>query len=149
MSRFSLASVSSLLRKVCVVQPGSRSALYRRPYSQNANDLQPKVTVNQTHANQLYRNEMKPSDFDKKVLLWTGRYKTKEDIPEYVSSETLASSRNKLRIKVAMGMIAATLIGCVFMVWSGKKALREDRTLVHMNMEKKAKWREEVEKEKH
>lgn len=27
----------------------------------------------------------RPSDFDKKLLIWTGRFKRKEDIPEQVS----------------------------------------------------------------
>ncbi|XP_077303313.1 protein FAM162B-like [Lithobates pipiens] len=148
MSRLSLASVSSLLRNVCAVQPGSRPLLYRRPYSHNTNDLQPKVIVNQTPgANQSYRNQTKPTDFDKKVLVWAGRYKRRENVPEYVSVEAIANARGKLRIRICMAMIVGTLTGCLLMVWSGKKAVKEEQTLLQRNIERKAKWKEEVKKE--
>ncbi|KAM9324027.1 protein FAM162B-like [Gastrophryne carolinensis] len=96
----------------------------------------------------LYKHEIKPTDFDKKILLWTKRYKKAEDIPEYVTWEAISSARSNMRVKICMAMIAATLIGCIFMVRSGKQALKEDRTLLQKNMERKAKWKEEAEQER-
>lgn len=143
-----LNSPLTIFRPVSV-QSGSRTLLYRRPYSHNTNDLQPKGTANQTQGvNHLYRNQTKPSDFDKKVLVWTGRYKRRENIPEYVSVEAIANARGKLRIRICMAMIVGTVMGCVLMVWSGKKAVKEEHTLLQRNIEKKAKWREEVKKER-
>lgn len=80
--------------------------------------------------------------------MWTGRYKRRENIPEYVSVEAIANARGKLRIRICMAMIVGTVMGCVLMVWSGKKAVKEEHTLLQRNIEKKAKWREEVKKER-
>lgn len=96
----------------------------------------------------MYRSKIKPSDFDKKIFLWTGRYKKIEDIPEYVSPESISNARSKLRVKVAMGMVLATIVGCIVMVVSGKKAAREEKTILQLSMEKKAKLKEEGEREK-
>ncbi|XP_032847775.2 protein FAM162B [Tyto alba] len=94
-----------------------------------------------------FRNERKPTDFDKKVLVWAGRFKKKEDIPKYISSEVLDAARNSVRIKVCYIMIALTLLGCLAMVITGKEAAKKDHTLLRANIEKKAKWKAEVEKD--
>ncbi|XP_010157065.1 PREDICTED: protein FAM162B-like [Eurypyga helias] len=93
-----------------------------------------------------FKNDRRPTDFDKKVLVWAGRFK-KEEIPKHVSSEVLDAARNSVRIKVCYIMIALTLLGCLAMVITGKEAAKKDHTLLRMNMEKKAKWRAEVEKD--
>ncbi|XP_074690758.1 protein FAM162B-like [Strix aluco] len=94
-----------------------------------------------------FRNDRSPTDFDKKVLVWAGRFKKEEDIPKYISSEVLDAARNRVRIKVCYIMIALTLLGCLAMVITGKEAAKKDHTLLRMNTEKKAKWRAEVEKD--
>ncbi|KAM5145287.1 protein FAM162B-like [Mantella aurantiaca] len=147
MARLSLVSITSLLRNSA--RPRSRPVLPRRLYSQDAKDLQAKAANSQAlSGQQLFRNERKPSDFDKKVLVWSGRYKKPGDIPEYVSSESISAAKSNIRVKVCIAMIAGTIIGCIFMVISGKKALREDRTLVQINLEKKMKWKQEAERER-
>lgn len=30
-------------------------------------------------------NERRPTNFDKKVLVWAGRFKKEEDIPKYIT----------------------------------------------------------------
>uniref|UniRef100_A0A8V5H952 Uncharacterized protein n=1 Tax=Melopsittacus undulatus TaxID=13146 RepID=A0A8V5H952_MELUD len=62
-------------------------------------------------------------------------------------SELLEAARSNVRIKVCYIMIALTILGCVAMVITGKEAAKKDQTLVRMNIEKKARWRAEVEKE--
>ncbi|KAM6253540.1 protein FAM162B-like isoform 1-T4 [Porphyrio hochstetteri] len=94
-----------------------------------------------------FRNDRRPTNFDKKVLVWAGRYKKEEDIPKYISSEVLDAARNSVRIKVCYIMIALTLLGCLAMVITGKEAAKKDHTLLRINTEKKAKWRDEVEKD--
>ncbi|NXE61324.1 F162A protein, partial [Calcarius ornatus] len=93
----------------------------------------------------VFRNERRPTNFDKKVLVWSGRFKKEEDIPKYISSEVLDTARNMARIKVCYIMIALTVLGCVTMIISGKEAAKKDQTLLRINAEKKAKWRAEVE----
>ncbi|NWR75278.1 F162B protein, partial [Centropus unirufus] len=93
------------------------------------------------------RNDRRPTNFDKKVLVWAGRFKKEEDIPKHISSEVLSAARNSVRIKVCYIMIALTLLGCLAMVITGKEAAKRDHTLLKMNVEKKARWRAEVEKD--
>ncbi|NXT12765.1 F162B protein, partial [Prunella fulvescens] len=93
-----------------------------------------------------FRNERRPTNFDKKVLVWSGRFKKEEDIPRHISSEVLNTARNIARIKVCYIMIALTVLGCVTMIITGKEAVKKDQTLLRVNAEKKAKWRAAVEK---
>ncbi|XP_042336005.1 protein FAM162A-like, partial [Sceloporus undulatus] len=94
-----------------------------------------------------FRNERRPTEFDKKILLWTKRFQKEEDIPPLLSVEVLKAAHSQLRIWVCYFMIALTLLGCVAMVVSGKRAAKRDDTLLKRNAEKKAKWRMEREKE--
>ncbi|XP_029955546.1 protein FAM162B [Salarias fasciatus] len=90
----------------------------------------------------------KPSDLDKKILIWTGRFKTVEQIPETVSFEMLDAARNKIRVKAAYLMMAITIGACLVTVFFGKRAARRNESLTSHNMEKKARWREEVQRER-
>ncbi|XP_027636036.1 protein FAM162B-like [Falco biarmicus] len=94
-----------------------------------------------------FKNDRSPTNFDKKVLVWAGRFKKEEDIPKHISSEVLDAARSSVRIKVCYIMIALTLLGCLAMVITGKEAAKRDHTLLRMNIEKKAKWKAEVEKD--
>ncbi|XP_068268217.1 protein FAM162B-like [Nyctibius grandis] len=94
-----------------------------------------------------FKHDRRPTNFDKKVLVWAGRFKKEEDIPKHISSEVLDAARNSVRIKVCYIMIALTLLGCLAMVITGKEAAKRDHTLLRMNIEKKAKWRAEADEE--
>ncbi|NXB31463.1 F162B protein, partial [Eulacestoma nigropectus] len=94
-----------------------------------------------------FRNERRPIDFDKKVLVWSGHFKKEEDIPRHISSEVHDTARNIVRIKVCYIMIALTVLGCVTMIITGKESAKKDQTLLRVNTEKKAKWKAEVEKD--
>lgn len=89
-----------------------------------------------------------PSDFDKKILLWAGRFKSREQIPATISFEMLDAARNKVRVKVCYLMMALTIVGCLTMVILGKQAAKRHESLTSMNLEKKARWREEMLREK-
>lgn len=80
--------------------------------------------------------------------MWAGRFKSPEQIPETISFETLDAARNKLRVRACYVMIALTLGACLVMVISGKQAAKRHESLTSMNLEKKAKWREEMQKER-
>ncbi|XP_078542076.1 protein FAM162B-like [Lissotriton helveticus] len=94
-----------------------------------------------------YRNERRPTTFDKKILLWSGRFKKEEDIPEMVSYELMNAAQSKMRVMTCYVMIALTIVGCVVMVISGKDAVKKENTLMKRNMEKRAKWKAEKELE--
>ncbi|KAM6900375.1 protein FAM162B [Xenentodon cancila] len=89
----------------------------------------------------------KPTEFDKKIFIWSGRFKTVDQIPETVSFEMIDSARNKIRVKAAYVMMAATIGACLLMVFAGKRAAGRNESLTAHNMEKKAKWREELRRE--
>ncbi|PKK24601.1 protein FAM162B [Columba livia] len=94
-----------------------------------------------------FKNDRRPTNFDKKVLVWAGRFKKEEDIPKLISSEVLDAARSSVRIKVCYIMIVLTVLGCLAMVITGKEAAKRDHTLLRMNIEKKAKWKAEVGKD--
>nr|XP_056705207.1 protein FAM162A [Euleptes europaea] len=87
----------------------------------------------------------KPSEWDKRFLLWTGRYKKAEDIPETMSFEIIDAARNKMRVRMGYVMIVLTIVGCIVMVISGKQAVARHESLTSQNLEKKARWRQEAE----
>nr|XP_057916131.1 protein FAM162B isoform X1 [Doryrhamphus excisus] len=89
----------------------------------------------------------RPSQLDKKILVWSGRYKGAEEIPEFVSFETLDAARNRVRVKACYVMMAATIGGCLLMVILGKRAASRHESLTDQNMKKKAKWREDLQRE--
>ncbi|XP_066227900.1 protein FAM162B [Saccopteryx leptura] len=88
--------------------------------------------------------EHKPSQFDKKILLWTGRFKAVEDIPPRIPPEMIDAARNKARVKACYIMIGLTIIACFAVIASAKRAVERHESLTSWNLAKKAKWREEA-----
>ncbi|NXL46490.1 F162A protein, partial [Podilymbus podiceps] len=86
----------------------------------------------------------KPTDWEKRFLLWAGNFKKPEDIPETVSIETIRAAKTTLRVKFSYVMIALTILGCIVMVIKGKQAVKRHESLISINLEKKAQWREEA-----
>ncbi|XP_073529291.1 protein FAM162B [Phyllobates terribilis] len=88
----------------------------------------------------------KPNSFDKKILKWTGRYKSEDDIPSTIPLEMLVRARNKARIQACYIMIAITVVACFAVIASGKKAAARHESLTSLNLAKKEKWRKESQK---
>lgn len=86
----------------------------------------------------------KPTDWERKILIWSGRFKKEDEIPETVSFEMLDAAKNKMRVKISYLMIALTVAGCILMVIEGKKAAKRHESLTSLNLEKKARLREEA-----
>ncbi|XP_025921731.1 protein FAM162B [Apteryx mantelli] len=86
----------------------------------------------------------KPSKFDKKILLWTGRFKTEDEIPPRIPPEMLDRARNKARVKACYIMIGLSIVACFAVIASAKKAAARHESLTSWNMAKKAKWRREA-----
>ncbi|XP_075720360.1 protein FAM162B [Rhinoderma darwinii] len=87
----------------------------------------------------------KPNEFDKKILKWTGRYKSEDDIPSTIPLEMLVRARNKARIQACYIMIIITVVACFAVIASGKKAAARHESLTSLNLAKKEKWRKETE----
>eukprot|EP00062_Callorhinchus_milii_P025296 gi/632986129/ref/XP_007910063.1/ PREDICTED: protein FAM162B-like [Callorhinchus milii] len=88
-----------------------------------------------------------PSNMDKRLLLWAGRFKREEDIPAVVSFEMIDAARNKMRVKACYAMVLLTVLACIGTVIAGKKAAGRQESLTAMNMEKRARWKEEAQRE--
>uniref|UniRef100_A0A8C5PIU4 Family with sequence similarity 162 member B n=1 Tax=Leptobrachium leishanense TaxID=445787 RepID=A0A8C5PIU4_9ANUR len=86
----------------------------------------------------------KPTKFDKKILMWTGRFRSEEEIPPTIPVQMLAKAKNKARIKACYIMIGLTIIACFVVIVSGKKAAARQESLTSLNLAKKAKWRQEA-----
>ncbi|XP_048396238.1 protein FAM162B [Stegostoma tigrinum] len=89
----------------------------------------------------------KPSSFDKKMLVWSGRFKREADIPAAVSFEMIDAARNKMRVKASYFMVIMTVVACIGTIISGKKAANRHESLTSINMAKKARWKEEKQQE--
>ncbi|RMC07621.1 hypothetical protein DUI87_17097 [Hirundo rustica rustica] len=87
----------------------------------------------------------KPTEWERRFLLWAGYFKKPEDIPETVSLDTLRAAQTKLRVKFSYVMIALTIVGCITMVVQGKQAVKRHESLTSINLEKKAQWKAEAE----
>lgn len=57
-------------------------------------------------------------------------------------------ARNRMRIRLANYMMAATLIACIFVSISGKRARDRGESVVQMNLDWHKQIKEESEKEK-
>ncbi|XP_077202446.1 protein FAM162A [Paroedura picta] len=87
----------------------------------------------------------KPTDWDKKTLLWTGRFKKAEDIPEILPPEVISSARNKIRVQISYLMMISVVLGCLGIVIFGKRAAARHESLTSLNLERKAHLRKEAE----
>ncbi|XP_016931052.4 UPF0389 protein CG9231 [Drosophila suzukii] len=76
-----------------------------------------------------------PNNLERKMLVWTGKYKTAAEVPNFVSQDVMERCRNKMRIRLANIMIALTAVGCAIMVYSGKQAAKRGESVTKMNLE--------------
>ncbi|XP_014200966.1 protein FAM162B isoform X3 [Pan paniscus] len=67
--------------------------------------------------------QRRPSQFDKKILLWTGRFKSMEEIPPRIPPEMIDTARNKARVKACYIMIGLTIIACFAVIVSAKRVV--------------------------
>ncbi|KAH8295761.1 hypothetical protein KR018_007765 [Drosophila ironensis] len=87
---------------------------------------------------QLMRQTIKnhePNNLERKMLVWSGKYKSPAEVPNFVSQEEMERCRNKMRIRLANIMIGLTAIGCAIMIYSGKQAAKRGESVSKMNLE--------------
>ncbi|XP_060527351.1 UPF0389 protein CG9231 [Cylas formicarius] len=85
----------------------------------------------------------KPTNWEKRYLVWTGRFKNIEEIPELLPHATIDKARNRMRIKAANYMILGTILGCCLMVFLGKEDAKRGDTLVKRNLD----WHKQLKEE--
>lgn len=89
----------------------------------------------------------KVNEFEKKLLVWFGKYKTAEEIPGYVSQDKVERVRNKFRIRVANIMMALTFLGCGLMIFKGRKAVERGESVLKMNQDWHKEYNEKAQAE--
>ncbi|XP_071501168.1 uncharacterized protein [Diadema antillarum] len=74
------------------------------------------------------------SNFDKRLLVFFGKYKTVGEVPDTVSVHLVNSIRNKFRIYVNIFIGILTMLGCVAMIYRGHQRAGKGETLAEQNM---------------
>lgn len=82
----------------------------------------------------------KVDNLEKRFLVWTGKYKTLDEVPAFVSQAVMEKTRNRMRIKIANYMMAATVLGCAVMVYLGKKDQESGKSVLKMNLD----WHKQI-----
>lgn len=62
----------------------------------------------------------KPSDFERRVLVWSRQYADKGDVPAQVTVAAMKKAKDYFRIRVNILMIIGTVFGCAVMIKIGK-----------------------------
>lgn len=82
----------------------------------------------------------KVDNLEKRFLVWTGKYKTLNEVPAFVSQAVMEKTRNRMRIKIANYMMAATVLGCALMVYLGKQDQESGKSVLKMNLD----WHKQI-----
>ncbi|XP_037811145.1 UPF0389 protein GA21628 isoform X2 [Lucilia sericata] len=80
-------------------------------------------------------NSYTPNNLEKRFLVWTGKFKSVHEVPNFVSAEVMERSRNKMRIRIANIMMGLTILGCALMIYSGKAAAKRGDSVTKQNLE--------------
>lgn len=75
-----------------------------------------------------------PTNFDKKILVWTGKYPSIDEVPPLVSDATLNWAKNKFRVYVNIGMAVATFGIALVVMYFGRRKAERGETVARMNM---------------
>ncbi|KAG5681754.1 hypothetical protein PVAND_011163 [Polypedilum vanderplanki] len=110
---------------------------------------QPTTTTASTdnNNNPMSKGTYKVDNFEKKLLVWFGKYKNADEIPGYVSQEVVDRARNRFRIRVANIMMILTLIGCGIMIVSGRNAAERGDSVLKSNQDWHREYNERAQKE--
>ncbi|CAH2244193.1 jg7433 [Pararge aegeria aegeria] len=88
----------------------------------------------------------KPSDFQKFILVWTKKYKSKAEIPQFVSPDLVERSRSEARIKISNILIFLTCLASLGAVLSGRAAAKRGESVHQMNLDWHKQYEEDYKK---
>lgn len=102
-----------------VVKPGQNDQNGRNPHD----EFRDGVTASNigrivSEATQVYH---KPTNMDKTILFWAGKYKSKEEIPEMVKLSQMDAARDKMRMLTSLWILIGALLSCLFIIYMGSK----------------------------
>ena len=66
--------------------------------------------------------QYRPSDFEKRILVWTKYYPSVDDVPDKVTRTKMKRAYDWMRIRVSIGMMIASIIIGMGFIYSGRKA---------------------------
>ncbi|EAT46495.1 AAEL002350-PA [Aedes aegypti] len=107
----------------------------------------PKTPTSPTQDINVSSRTHRPNDFEKRLLVFTKKYKTTDEIPQYINQDVMERCRNQVRIKIANYMMLATAIGCIIMIISGKKAQERGDSVQKMNLDWHKEYNDKARKE--
>jgi hypothetical protein len=82
-----------------------------------------------------------PSNFQKKILVWGRIYKTIEEVPDRVSATKMKKGNDLFRIRVSIGMVIMTFIGCGVMIIYGRRLRDSGDSLTSRTNKQIAEWK--------
>lgn len=88
-----------------------------------------------------------PNGFEKRLLVFTKKYKSTDEVPAFINQDVMERCRNQVRIKIANYMMLATAIGCIIMIISGKRAQERGETVQKMNLDWHKEYNEKAKQE--
>uniref|UniRef100_A0A1Q3FGQ2 Protein with signal anchor n=1 Tax=Culex tarsalis TaxID=7177 RepID=A0A1Q3FGQ2_CULTA len=88
-----------------------------------------------------------PNNFEKRLLVFTKKYKSTDEVPALINQDVMERCRNQVRIKIANYMMLATAIGCIVMIMSGKRAQERGETVQKMNLDWHKEYNEKAKRE--
>ncbi|CAG9133115.1 unnamed protein product [Plutella xylostella] len=88
----------------------------------------------------------RPTELQKTILVWTKKYKSKEEIPKFVSPELIERSRSEARIKISNVLMLLTVLGSIAAIFLGKSAAKRGESIHKMNQDFHKQYRENFEK---
>ncbi|XP_028171618.1 UPF0389 protein GA21628 [Ostrinia nubilalis] len=88
----------------------------------------------------------RPTELQKFVLVWTKKFKSKDEIPKFVSGDLIDRARSEARIKLSNILMLMTVLACVGAIISGKSAAKRGESVHQMNLDFHKKYQEEYKK---
>ncbi|KAJ3664960.1 hypothetical protein Zmor_000488 [Zophobas morio] len=101
------------------------------------------VTSARHQSSKLDSKSHRVDNLEKRFLVWTGKYKSVAEVPTFVEQNVVERARNRMRIRIANYMMAATALACVVMVYFGKQAAQRGDSVAKQNLE----WHRQVNEE--
>ncbi|RVE54050.1 hypothetical protein evm_001173 [Chilo suppressalis] len=91
-------------------------------------------------------NRYKPSELQKYILVWTKKFKSRDEIPKYVSADLIDRARSEARIKLANILMLLTALASFGAIMAGKAAAKRGESVHQMNLDWHKKYQEDYKK---
>lgn len=81
----------------------------------------------------------RPDKWDKRILVWDGRYASADEVPHEVNPEMMERAKSRVRIKINIAAMLATAVACFLLIYR-TKGYADSETVEAKNKEKHAQW---------